>query len=357
MVERRTPTVAGAERRMQSAAGLARLTGMPFVTPPVTSEGPGQASPYRSSAFPMAPPKRPTWPRPVALRLKELAGLGALVAACDLAVWSDEGITLGGFGMAFLRLSLPATLVLAAGHVRKSARVMAMAFLLFIVACRCVYEPLPGSVVGGLGLLGTFALALRTRRTFLPEVVVSALSSLRRLPSRVGAALRGMEKATRRTRVGHVAMAPLVIPAALCIGFVSVFALANPVVAHALDTGWKAVASVLGFPSLLRVAVWCVAFAVACALLRPAPYVAKDREAAVEGEASSLVSILVARNTLAALNVLFFFYNALDAAYLLAGAPPTGMRTQQYAHQGAFWLTIARRPLRSEGAARTTTKT
>ena len=41
------------------------------------------------------------------------------------------------------------------------------------------------------------------------------------------------------------------------------------------------------------------------------------------------------------LNVLFLAYNALDAACLWSGAPPTGMKTQQYAHEGAFWLTFA----------------
>jgi hypothetical protein len=41
------------------------------------------------------------------------------------------------------------------------------------------------------------------------------------------------------------------------------------------------------------------------------------------------------------LNVVFLAYNALDAAYLWSGSPPAGMRTQQYAHEGAFWTTVA----------------
>lgn len=95
----------------------------------------------------------------------------------------------------------------------------------------------------------------------------------------------------------------------------------------------------LPFPA--RIFIWALSLVGACALLRPAVRLAQGTEAAAEdGEATS-TSLLVARNALGALNVLFLLYNALDAAYLWSGAPPAGMQTQQYAHQGAFWLTIA----------------
>jgi hypothetical protein len=58
------------------------------------------------------------------------------------------------------------------------------------------------------------------------------------------------------------------------------------------------------------------------------------------GEATP-VALAVSRNALVMLNLLFLAYNALDAAYLWSGSPPAGMRTQQYAHAGAFWLTVA----------------
>src|SRR5262249_38240871 len=57
-----------------------------------------------------------------------------------------------------------------------------------------------------------------------------------------------------------------------------------------------------------------------------------------EGQVNAL---LIARNALAGLNVLFLGYNLLDAHYLWAGSPPHTMTTQEYAHQGAFWLTVA----------------
>jgi hypothetical protein len=150
-----------------------------------------------------------------------------------------------------------------------------------------------------------------------------------------------VRKLTQRTRFGKLALAPVLVPAALCAVFASVFALANPVVAHVLEAGWTALASVVGFPSPLRIFLWLVAIVSACALLRPAVRLAKGTEAAAQEGEATRSSLLVARNALAALNVLFLLYNALDAAYLWTGAPPAGMRTQQYAHQGAFWLTVA----------------
>ena len=52
-------------------------------------------------------------------------------------------------------------------------------------------------------------------------------------------------------------------------------------------------------------------------------------------------ALIVARNALVPLNIVFFVYNALDVTYLWAGAPPPGVSERQYAHEGAAWLTLA----------------
>ena len=131
------------------------------------------------------------------------------------------------------------------------------------------------------------------------------------------------------------------IPLALSGVFAGVFALANPVVAHGLDVACTAIASVVAFPSPLRIFFWAISLVAAFALLRPAIRLAQGSEAAVADGEATPTSLLVARNALGALNVLFFLYNALDAACLWSGATPAGMTTQKYAHAGAFWLTIA----------------
>jgi hypothetical protein len=316
----------------------------PYLTPNA-AQIPGAAwigpPPYRNAPHwaPPPPPRRAAPPAP--LRARELLAACGIAVACDLAVWSHEGLSFGGFGLALLFVAVPVALAAAARSWRSSARLVIVAGLLAAVAGRCVFDPTPGAVLSGLGLLAAFAFTLRARRMFVPEALASALASLAKLPSRVSAAFAGVKKVTARTRVGKVSLAPVLVPLTLCGLFAGVFALANPVVAHALGVGWTAFTSVVGLPSPARAFVWLVTLVAACALLRPALRLAKGTEAATEQGEAAPTSLLVARNALGALNVLFLLYNALDAAYLWTGAPPAGMRTQQYAHQGAFWLTVA----------------
>src|SRR5262249_17897522 len=105
--------------------------------------------------------------------------------------------------------------------------------------------------------------------------------------------------------------------------------------------GFTTLARLVGLPSPGRITIWAVSLVAAASLLRPACRLATGTEAAeAQGEATE-TSLLVARNALALLNALFLGYNVLDARYLWTGSPPVGMQTQQYAHEGAFWLTVA----------------
>ncbi|HVH42871.1 MAG TPA: DUF4153 domain-containing protein [Labilithrix sp.] len=171
--------------------------------------------------------------------------------------------------------------------------------------------------------------------------MLSAIAAVSKLPSRFGAAVRGGRRLTARTRMGEVSLLPIVIPLGLIAVFVGVFALANPVVAYGVTTAWSAVTSIVVLPSAGRIVFWAIALAAGISLLRPAFRRANGNETAEpQGEASG-TSLLVARNALVALNVLFAIELALDATYLWSGSPPKGMDTQHYAHQGAFWLTVA----------------
>jgi hypothetical protein len=199
-----------------------------------------------------------------------------------------------------------------------------------------------GTTFAGFALLGAIALTLRTRRVFVPELVLSALGATATFPSRLGAAFTGARRIVVRTRLGRVSLLPIVVPFGLCAIFLGVFALANPVVAHGITIvgGWI---ERIGCPSPLRIALWCVAFIAAVVAIRPAIRIAPsagEERAPSDGEATP-TGLLVARNALALLNVLFVLYEALDATYLWCGHPPNGMTTQEYSHEGAFWLTIA----------------
>ncbi|HVM68950.1 MAG TPA: hypothetical protein VM204_03845, partial [Gaiellaceae bacterium] len=221
----------------------------------------------------------PTWPhpartrspkaKPAAFRPIELGAALLLVAVIDVALWEDGRLSPGGFGFALLYGVLPPTLFVAARAWRGSVRLGILAGLLALVALRCAFAPSGGAVLAGLGLLVAFGLALRTRRVFVPEIVLSAVAAIAKLPSRAVAAAEGLQKLGARTRLGRMPVLPIVIPAALVATFLGVFALANPVVAHGLAAAWSAVARVVAIPSPGRIVLWTCALGFAVALLRP----------------------------------------------------------------------------------------
>jgi hypothetical protein len=296
--------------------------------------------PYRPVPT-FAPAARlPSRPRPAPLRPKELAAVLGVVVAADVALFSADGAASGGFGLALLLVVVPAAMTVAARARAASWRLAAVAVMLAAVALRTAFAPTVLTTLSGIALVAGLAFVLRAKRAFVPEAVATTLYGAAKLPSRLVAAWAGARRLVARTRLGRVAVLPVVVPLGLGVVFVAVFALANPVVARGVSAAGRALAS-LGLPSPLRVLAWAVALVVGVALLRPAVRLARGSEAAgAVGEATDAAR-LVARNTLVLLNVLFLGYDVLDATYLWSGRPPAGMTTQQYAHEGAFWLTVA----------------
>jgi hypothetical protein len=304
------------------------------------TQQPWAGPPYRHTPTWGHSPFAPQRPKPKPFRGRELAAVVAMVVAGDVAFFSSKGATVGGFGLAVLFAAVPIAIIVAARARRMSVRLVVVGALLATIAIRSVLEPTVLTTIAGFGLIGVLAYALRARRSFVPEMVATGLYAIGKLPSRIGAAFAGVRKITSKTKLGSISVLPILVPVVLCAAFVGVFALANPVVAHGVSALWDIVAS-FGLPSPLRVFAWLVLAVASISILRPALRLPKgSEEATAEGEATK-TSLLVSRNALVGLNALFFAYNALDAAYLWSGRQPAGMTTQQYAHEGAFWLTIA----------------
>lgn len=295
-------------------------------------------TPYRGEAAPTPVVIRRGGPKP--FRARELLTLAGLVAITDVAFYGKGALASGGFGFALFFLVVPIALVAGIAAVRKSTRLFAGGALLALVGARCAFDPSPGAILIGLGLLFFFAMGLRQRQTFAPQAIAAAFKSAYKLPTTLASLAVGAYRIVGRTRVGQIALAPILVPIALCAVFGGVFALANPVVASVLGTAWGFVFSIIAVPSAARVFLWFCALLGAASLLRPATHLVKAPPPATIMYATP-VSLQVARNALFALNGLFLLYNALDAAYLWSGAPPAGMQTRHYAHAGAFWLTIA----------------
>jgi hypothetical protein len=305
------------------------------VMPP--EEGPprGPAShPYRPMPREEHAKRTRRW-RVMPARPRELAAVLGLVAIADFALWHRHGLGVGGVGLATFFVLVPLVVVAAARTRRLTLRLGAIGVMLAAVGVRCAYAPTIGTAL--LGLLGIFAVAvtLRHRSSFLTDVAASFGSTFVTFPFRIAAAFHGARRLVAG-RSGRRFTGALLIPVALVGVFVTIFAFANPLVARWLGFLGRAVV----LPEPARFAIWVsVAFG-AVLLLRPGIRPSKVALVADDTNEASDASLAIARNALIALNVLFLLYNALDATYLWAGAPPPGVSERAYAHQGTAWLTL-----------------
>jgi len=298
-----------------------------------------EAGPYRG---PVAPARRVVAP-PLPLRVRELAGVAALIVIADVTLVGAGLIHGGGVGLALAFGLAPMVLLATARTRRVSARLLAVGALLALVALRCAADPTPLTGLCGLGLLVAFAVGLRTPRLTVERLLRSTGQALVAHPHRWMAAVR----AARALRPGGsttrspVRWAAVAVPVAVVLGFVGLFALANPIVESGLGRLLDGAISHSPIPSVTQVAVWGFAAVLGLALVRPSVSL-MTRRLRVEpiGEPTP-TRAQVARNTLVGVNLLFLGYNALELWYVAVGQLPGAMTTQQYARHGAFWLTVA----------------
>lgn len=270
-------------------------------------------------------------------RARELAAALAAVIVVDVACWSG-GPVLGGLGGALLLLCTAIAIVVGARQRRTSSHLVVVGVLVGLTALRSAIAPTVTLALGAPFLLLALALALRTRRLLTTTLLHSAVSALVALPARIGASSRGLTRLVPRLRV---APASVLVPLGLVLVFLGVFALANPVVAHGLHAATTWLGSIVALPPVGRVVLWVFAAFAALIAVRPVLVLPRGVETAAPALEAPPASITIARNALVALTVLFLAYEAVDIRYLWTGAPPAGMTTQEYAHQGAFWLTVA----------------
>ncbi len=153
---------------------------------------------------------------------------------------------------------------------------------------------------------------------------------------------------------GNASRKVIVAPIAACVLFAAIFIAANPVLEHyASELGdqvlhwFKRLLDIISFSRLLSWLGWLLVFA---ALLRPvvhswlAGYLRGIPESLerVPGGVADGEDFPAAVATLAALNILFLAYNAMDSVYLYFKAGlPAGISYSDYSHRGCFWLAVA----------------
>lgn len=286
---------------------------------------------------------------------RQFAAVAGMAIALDyFQYWGS-----GGIGLACLILIL-FLLVLLTRPLTFSRGRFFLGGLLLVVVARTVWQSSQWSYLTGLSVLFAFA-CLEGLATFqVPELIVSAVSSSLRTPLSFLGLLRGaMSTGLRASVPGKPAMPsllPVIVPALVCMVFLLIFRAANPVLQEWISLEWSwfqdSFEWLLGrMPSEVEVAFLIYATATGCVLVVPTLADASRLNAWLGGTEelrqgsdapSSERVTLAAINTLAAVNVVFLFYNALDVLYLwVQQSAPVGITLSEYARSGAAWLTLA----------------
>lgn len=320
-------------------------TPAPLATSPDTPAPAAPALPAPASATQGDPPRAFLFARTPPVRPRDHLALIAIIALADVALYQGAG----GAGLALMFAAIPAILFLTADARHLSRRFAVIAALVALVAGRCLWQASAGTTVLGMAMLLPFAIALRTSRSFLPELAASALGSasgaFRQLGGFCGA-LFGFARPAWSTRARWAAF---YIPAALVLVFGAIFAAANPVIQGWLGSVLDGMNGLAWSPSPVRFVFWAGCAVAAAGLLRPVIRTIARLDARLgvaeisepTDEAPAEARLALARNGMIALNVLFLGYNALDAVYLWGGHAPSGVTHTEYAHAGTVWLTVA----------------
>jgi len=291
---------------------------------------------------PVRGPRDFLWPAILALGFAALA---------DWLFWDHpRGWTVGAYGALLL-------VVLLAWEARQAGRpsVLVLAGATLALMAQCVEEP--GRLTVALAVIGLFTLAVTLRVGWAANAVewfrrwglVAALGVL--------TVYRDTREWQRAQRVHGGVVRPTgrlfgrwSIPALLAIGFLALFAVANPLISTCLADAWHTVRRfceqlVERVPSGFRILMWVIVGVSVWALLRfrlsQKPGGSSGTPAAGGAWPGAPSPAFVVR-CLFIFNALFAVQTALDLRYLWGGAElPHGLTYASYAHRGAYPLMAA----------------
>jgi hypothetical protein len=274
----------------------------------------------------------PSFPRTASFWTKCGLAVGLVALADGLVYMTPPGAGLGFFalgvtGAAFLahpplrrsRLALIALLLAEVFAALQIERATLLGFLLFAVAIG-VAVLAPRARVGDDAWQWQQRLVIAALKAF-----IAPFNDFRQLLK-----VRARRRTLRVTAILLAAMLPVLGGAV----FLSLFAIANPVISQAL--------AALRIPELdfARLTFWGAVGGAAWAVLRPRGLRRTLAAPGLKGE-FDLPGVTTASVTISLLvfNGVFALQNGLDIAYLWSGAPlPRGMTLAGYAHRGAYPL-------------------
>jgi hypothetical protein len=290
------------------------------------------ADPYRDSE--LSREQRISAIRQAPFGKRELLGVLGVLALFDTAFYNY-----GGLGQAIGLLGMPIVLFASARQRIHSARLFVLCSFALLLALRSLYLPSVYVTMVGFVVIAAIAQVIRVKGLRVPEFAQALVVVHFKVVRRVRAFAKGVNGALNLSSFWSK-LATVVLPLVLVSAFAGVLSLANPVLAAAITNVFRWLA--FYFPSPWRMAMWALCFIPALLLLRPSALRPKSmREDAASDQEAKPFALSIARNSLLGLNVLFLAHNVTEASQLIAFRAPAGMSTQDYAHAGAFWLTLA----------------
>lgn len=284
------------------------------------------------------PPERVGWRVPLAVLL--------VTALCDVTIYRGEGYA----GIAALAVLAPLLMCLGQFAPRCRCDVMFLGAMLLLAGARLVWLGNPLLAGSVFILLFAFALTLSGARPFLFDIFTFAVQAL----------IAGIEELARWAKsarcpncsVTRTGVAGVLLPLAVLIAFGSLFVLANPDLRDTVSQSIEWFTSSFfdwlreHMPPFSEYLFWGGVIWITAGMLRPLshavkPYQADDEPDALVADERGLALFAPYRNTLAAVIVLFAFYLVFEFETLWFREFPEGFHYSGYAHEGAFWLTVA----------------
>lgn len=282
------------------------------------------------------------------LRVRDTAVLLLLTVLADICLYRAWG------GTGFATLLVVALFVLTALQ-GLAAGFRARRVILTVVALAAVLVWSAWWLVFAMTFVAVFLLAVQLWRpewSLLESLWGAASSLLHALPRLLGHAV-ACRDVSRRPGRQPFPVKIVVIPIAVTVLFVLVFAAANPVISGEFSKWWERVLDVMlrlsDYINVWRFLFWCGWMLVFAALIRPVvrsdfvDLLAKldTRLEPCDVDRRVEVNFLAALVTLVSVNVLFLAYNCMDAVYLYFKATlPAGITWTAYTHAGCGWLTF-----------------
>ncbi|MEZ6054631.1 MAG: DUF4153 domain-containing protein [Planctomycetaceae bacterium] len=274
------------------------------------------------------------------IQWRELLALLLLVVLSDLTIYRGEGFA----GFAALLVFGPTIIWMGAARRSWTGATVAVATLLFFVACKLLWCGSILLVVCGVTLMFAFAMSLTGQIPYVLETFLFAAQTFTagaRGLNFYGDRFRDRSDTTRGTPWLNV-----ILPLAALLLFGSIFILANPDLVTAfskqLESFLTSMSTWLRGFSMWEVAFWCVSLWISMGLLRPIfpSLISKTSpDEALPIAESPLYAPF--RNTLLTVIGLFAVYLAFEFRTLWFREFPKGFYYSGYAHEGAAWLTLA----------------